>query len=80
MMNEKIEVMAQNSNDIKRTRAYKALSTLSNWMDRYYIDPILGIIPGGWRHRLGGDDATLHRFSLLVVRSVPLTRPSSTTC
>ena len=73
-MNEKIEVIAQNSNDIKRTRAYKALSTLSNWMDRYYIDHILGIIPGGW-----GDTVSAVMmlpfigFSLLVVRSVPLT-------
>lgn len=73
-MNEETKEMPKCGDDIKGTRSYKALATLSDWMDRYYIDPILGIIPGGW-----GDTVSallmlpFIGFSLLVVKSVPLT-------
>lgn len=56
------------------SRSYKLLSRLAQLMDRYYIDPILGIVPGGW-----GDTVSAILlvpfiwFSLFVVKSVPLT-------
>ncbi len=55
-------------------RSYRILATISERMDRYYIDPILGLIPGGW-----GDTLSVLMtipfiwFSMFVVRSIPLT-------
>lgn len=59
---------------VMNSRSYKILSEMTKWMDRYYIDPILGLVPGGWGDTLS---AILLLpfvwFSLFVVRSVPLT-------
>jgi hypothetical protein len=55
------------------TPSYKVMSKITEWMDKYYIDPILGLVPGGW-----GDTVSAVMtlpflwFSLFVVKSVPL--------
>ncbi len=73
-MNEETKDMPKYGDDIKGTRSYRALAKLSDWMDRYYIDPILGIIPGGWGDTLSAVMMLpFIGFSLLVVRSMPLT-------
>ena len=54
-------------------KAYQAMNYLTRYMDRYYLDAIIGIIPG-W-----GDAIMLLcvvpfvYFSLRVVKSIPLT-------
>ena len=54
-------------------RAYRTMQTLARYMDRYYLDALIGLIPG-W-----GDAFALLSvvpfiyFSARVVKSVPLT-------
>jgi hypothetical protein len=59
--------------EIRGSALYKTLSKVAVWMDRYYIDPVLGIAPGGWGDLLSAVLAVpFVWFSLTVVRSVPL--------
>ncbi|MBM6992364.1 MAG: DUF4112 domain-containing protein [Prevotella sp.] len=59
---------------VMNTRSYRLMSKLTQLMDKYYVDPILGLMPGGW-----GDTISAVMivpfvwFSLFVVKSVPLT-------
>ena len=60
--------------EIRSSGLYKLLAKMAVWMDRYYIDPVLGIVPGG----VGDTVSALLAlpfvwFSMSVVRSVPLT-------
>ena len=54
-------------------RAYQTMEGLTRYMDRYYLDALIGVIPG-W-----GDAIALIcvvpfvYFSLRVIRSIPLT-------
>lgn len=54
-------------------KAYQMMSHLTRYMDRYYLDALIGVIPG-W-----GDAIALLSvipfvyFSLRIIRSVPLT-------
>lgn len=56
------------------SRSYRLMSRFTQWMDKYYIDPILGLVPGGW-----GDTISAVMllpflwFSIFIVRSLPLT-------
>lgn len=58
---------------LMNNRVYRAMTFLTRYMDRYYIDALIGIIPG-W-----GDTITVLSavpfvyFSLCVIKSVPLT-------
>lgn len=59
---------------VMKSHPYRAMSHLAKWMDRYYIDPILGLIPGGW----GDTFSALMTLpflwlSIATVKSVPLT-------
>ena len=59
--------------EIEESSSYRAIHTIATWMDKYYIDPLLGFVPGI------GD--TLSQVlvlpyiyvSLFKVRSIPLT-------
>lgn len=59
---------------VMSSRSYKIMARVARWMDRYYIDPLLGLVPGGW-----GDAISAFMvlpfiwFSMFVVRSLPLT-------
>ncbi len=59
---------------VMASRSYRLMSKLTELMDKYYVDPILGLVPGGW-----GDTVSALMvvpfigFSLFVVKSVPLT-------
>ena len=54
-------------------KAYQAMQRLTRYMDRYYLDALIGVIPG-W-----GDTIALASvvpfiyFSLRVIKSIPLT-------
>lgn len=54
-------------------KAYQAMNILTRYMDRYYLDAIIGLIPG-W-----GDAIVLLcvapfvYFSLCIIKSIPLT-------
>ena len=58
---------------LKDNKIYQAMSPLTRYMDRYYLDALIGLVPG-W-----GDAFALLSiipfvyFSVRVVRSVPLT-------
>ena len=54
-------------------KAYQAMNSLTRYMDRYYLDALIGIIPG-WGDAIAMLSAVpFVYFSLCVVRSVPLT-------
>jgi hypothetical protein len=58
---------------LMENKAYQTMEGLTRYMDRYYLDALIGVIPG-W-----GDAITLASavpfvyFSARVIRSVPLT-------
>lgn len=58
---------------LKDNKAYQTLDILTRYMDRYYLDALLGLIPG-W-----GDAIALFSvvpfiyFSLCIIKSIPLT-------
>lgn len=58
---------------LMENKAYQTMESLTRYMDRYYLDALIGIIPG-W-----GDAIALLSvlpfvyFSLRVIRSIPLT-------
>lgn len=54
-------------------KAYRAMTFLTRYMDRYYIDALIGIIPG-WGDTIAVLSAVpFVYFSLCVIKSVPLT-------
>jgi len=70
-MNE--EKRLQRRKRLMDNRAYQTMESLTRYMDRYYLDALIGVIPG-W-----GDAIALLSvvpfvyFSLRVIRSIPLT-------
>ena len=70
-MNE--EKRLQRHKRLMDNKAYQTMSNLTRYMDRYYLDALIGVIPG-W-----GDTIALFSvvpfvyFSLRVIKSVPLT-------
>ena len=70
-MNE--EKSQQRRQRLMDNRAYQTMKGLTRYMDRYYLDALIGIIPG-W-----GDPIALLcvvpfvYFSLRVIKSIPLT-------
>lgn len=58
---------------LKASKSYQMMVRLTQWMDRYHLDALVGLIPG-W-----GDAIALLSvvpfvyFSLIIIRSVPLT-------
>jgi hypothetical protein len=70
-MNE--EKRLQQRKRLMDNKAYQTMGNLTRYMDRYYLDALIGVIPG-W-----GDAIALLSvvpfvyFSLRVIRSIPLT-------
>lgn len=61
------------AHQMRQSKWYKGLARVAQWMDRYYIDPLLGVVPGGWGDMVSALLAVpFVWFSLTVVRSVPL--------
>ena len=69
----KDEKRLQRRKRLMDNKAYQTMQGLSRYMDRYYLDALIGVIPG-W-----GDAVTLLcvvpfvYFSLRVIKSIPLT-------
>ena len=70
---EKEEKRQQQRKRLMENKAYQTMSGLTRYMDRYYLDALIGVIPG-W-----GDAIALVcvvpfvYFSLRVIKSIPLT-------
>ena len=72
-MQSKEEKRLQRRQRLMENRVYQTMEGLSRYMDRYYLDALIGVVPG-W-----GDAFAMLSvvpfvyFSLRVIRSIPLT-------
>ncbi len=70
---DKNEKREQRRERLMNNKAYQAMGNLTRYMDRYYLDALIGVVPG-W-----GDAIALLSvlpfvyFSLRVIKSIPLT-------
>ena len=70
-MNE--EKRLQRRKRLMDNRAYQTMQGLTRYMDRYYLDALIGIVPG-WGDAIALVSAVpFVYFSARVIRSVPLT-------
>ena len=70
-MNE--EKRLQRRKRLMDNRAYQTMQGLTRYMDRYYLDALIGVIPG-WGDAIALASAVpFVYFSARVIRSVPLT-------
>ena len=70
-MNE--EKRLQRRKRLMDNRAYQTMQGLTRYMDRYYLDALIGVIPG-WGDAIALASAMpFVYFSARVIRSVPLT-------
>ena len=54
--------------------SYRIMVKTAKYMDQYYLDPLIGLIPGGVGDVLSSSLAMpFIYYSLCVVRSIPLT-------
>ena len=59
---------------VVNTWSYKIMDRIAKIMDHYYLDPLLGLVPGGWGDLISSIMVLpFVWFSLCVVKSVPLT-------
>ncbi len=58
---------------LKENKAYQTMESLTRFMDRFYLDALIGFIPG-WGDIIGVLSALpFVYFSMFVIRSIPLT-------
>ena len=70
-MNNKIEARKIR---IKQSRSYSTILAISNIMDRYFLDPIIGLFLPGWGDTLSSVLGLPYLYiSIFKVRSLPLT-------
>lgn len=59
---------------VVNTWSYKIMDRIAKIMDHYYLDPLLGLVPGGWGDLISSIMVLpFVWFSLCVVKSIPLT-------
>ena len=59
---------------LKDSRLYNAMQDITQWMDRYYLDGVAGLVPGGIGDMVSAIFAVVHvYFSAFRLRSIPLT-------
>ncbi|HEY9550744.1 MAG TPA: DUF4112 domain-containing protein [Prevotella sp.] len=59
---------------LKQSRLYIGMQNISNYLDKYYLDAIAGLVPGGFGDAISALFALVHvYFSLFKLRSVALT-------
>lgn len=69
----KLEKREQQLRRLQDSKVYHAMESLERYMDRYYLDAIIGFIPG-WGDAFSLLCATpFIYFSVRVIKSVPLT-------
>ena len=60
--------------ELKDSRLYNAMQDITQWMDRYYLDGVAGLVPGGIGDMVSAVFAVVHvYFSAFRLRSIPLT-------
>ncbi len=70
MNNEKRQLRRK---QLMNNKAYQAMDGLTRYMDRYYLDALIGVIPG-WGDTIAVLSALpFVYFSMRVIKSVPLT-------
>lgn len=69
----KISTGMKTREELLRHPVYVSLKSIARYMDRYYIDGILGLIPGIGDIISAASMVPFAWFSLFVVKSVPLT-------
>ena len=70
-MNE--EKRLQRRKRLMDNRAYQTMQGLTRYMDRYYLDALIGIVPGWGDATALASAVPFVYFSARVIRSVPLT-------
>lgn len=72
---ERAKKKAEKREAMMNRASYRCMQTTAKYMDKYYLDPILGfILPGGLGDALSSIFALpFVYYSLCVVRSIPLT-------
>jgi len=64
----------QKKTDLLNSRIYQSMQGITQWMDRYYLDGVTGLIPGGVGDIVSALFAVVHvYFSAFRLRSIPLT-------
>lgn len=59
---------------MRDSRLYRSMQGVTQWMDRYYLDGVTGLIPGGIGDIVSALFAAVHvYFSAFRLRSIPLT-------
>lgn len=59
---------------LRGSRLYQAMQRVTVWLDRYYLDAIAGLVPGGIGDAVSALFTLIHvYFSLFRLHSIPLT-------
>ncbi len=70
---DKTEKRQQRRERLMSNRLYQTLRGVTNYMDRFYLDAIIGVIPGWGDAFAAVSVLPFLYFSLFVIRSIPLT-------
>ncbi len=74
MENERDIVKNEKKERLKESRIYQSMQGITQWMDRYYLDGVAGLVPGGIGDIVSAVFAVVHvYFSAFRLRSIPLT-------
>ena len=70
----KIKKAEEKKERVKQSRLYQSMQSVTQWMDRYYLDGVAGMVPGGIGDIVSALFAVVHvYFSAFRLRSLPLT-------
>ena len=70
----KSDTSSQRKERLRNSRLYNGMNKLTTYLDRYYVDGIAGLIPGGIGDAMTALFTLVHiYFSLFRLHSVPLT-------
>jgi hypothetical protein len=59
---------------LKDSNAYRWMQSITIYLDKYYLDAVIGLVPGGIGDAVSAVFALVHvYFSLFRLRSIPLT-------
>lgn len=71
---ERVDRQKAKRQKMLNSSSYRAMETTAKWMDKYYLDPLIGLLPGGIGDLLSSVFVfPFIYFSLCVVKSIPLT-------
>lgn len=71
---ERVEKKQAKREQMKNRSSYRMMVKTAKYMDKYYLDPLIGLIPGGVGDTISSLVALpFIYYSLCVVKSIPLT-------